>query len=96
MIMSDDYNFAKLVESQLADIVKSEIEKSILREVMSDFESRASEIIKRHVSQISFDAVKSMSDMVRLREEIHMYVHYNDEKPDKLTDHDNKLAQKEG
>ncbi len=85
-MISNEHNFMKLVESQLADIVKSEIEKSLLREIMSDFESRAGEIIKRHVSKISFDAVKSMSDMARIREEIHMYIHYNDDEPEKLTD----------
>ena len=89
--MSKDYNFVKLVESQLADVVKSEIEKSILKEIMRDFESKAGEIIKRHVSQISFDAVKSMSDMARLREEIHVYVHYSDDEPEKLTDKVNDL-----
>ena len=84
--MSLDYNFTKLVESSLGDVVKSEIEKSLLREMMSEFEAKASEIIKRHVSKISFDAVTSMKDMAQIRDELHMYVHYNNDEPEKLTD----------
>ncbi len=83
-MISNEHNFMKLVESQLADIVKSEIEKSLLREIMSEFEVKASEVIKRHVSKISFDAVESMRDYAQIRDEIHMYIHYNDEEPEKI------------
>ena len=92
-MISNEYNFIKLVETQLADVVKSQIEESLLREMMSEFEVKASEIIKRHVSQITFDSVKSMRDYAQIRDEIHMYVHYNNDEPEKLTD---KLAHKEG
>ena len=84
--MSNKLNFIRLVETQLADVVKSEIEESLLREIMSEFEAKASEIIKRHVSQISFDSVESMRDYAQIRDELHVYLHYNDDEPEKLTD----------
>ena len=77
--MANNYNLMKLVENQLADIVRSELEERVLEQVVAEFEQNAREIVKKHVNKFSFDAVESMKDMCRVREEVHMYVHYKDD-----------------
>ncbi len=78
-MISNEHNFMNLVESQLADLVKDELEERILNKLVSEFKENAREVVKEHVNKLSFDAVESMRDVSKLRDEIHMYLHYKDD-----------------
>jgi len=77
--MSTNLNMVELLRAGLEEAVKKAVTDRLVNEQLKEFEDKIRETIKPIVNSISFSGIKSIRDAMRLRDELHVYLHYDDE-----------------
>lgn len=77
--MANSLNMVELLRAGLEKEVKHAVTEEIVKEQLEQFEASIRERIKPIVNSISFKGIESIKDAMRLREELHVYLHYGDE-----------------
>lgn len=77
--MVNSLNMVELLRAGLEKEVKHAITEEIVKEQLEQFEASIRQRIKPVVNSISFKGIESIKDAMRLREELHVYLHYSDE-----------------
>lgn len=77
---SQEHNMLKVMEQHLEKIVKETITENLVKEATAEFQKRFRENLKPLVDNITMGKIEHMKDVMRMREEIHVYVHHKDEK----------------
>ena len=80
-IANRSLNMVELLRAGLEEEVKKAVTEEIVKIEMAEFEERLREKVRPLVNEISFRGIESMKDMLRLREELHVYLHWNDDEP---------------
>ncbi len=71
-----EYNFLRLAENQLVDIIRDSLEQEVTERLLNEFKEKAAPIIKEEVNKLVIDSVESMRDMAQVRDELHVYCHH--------------------
>ncbi len=77
--MATNLNMVELLRAGLEREVKHAVTEEIVKEQLEQFEASIRERIKPIVNSISFKGIESTKDAMRLRDELHVYLHYGDE-----------------
>lgn len=80
-IANTSLNMMELLEAGLEREVKKAVTEELVKKEMAEFEEKLREQIKPLVNEISFKGIESMKDMMRLREELHVYLHWDEADP---------------
>jgi len=80
-IANANLNMVELLKTGLEREVKKAVTEEIVKKEMVDFEAKLREQIKPLVNKVSFNGIESMKDMMRLREELHVYLHWDEAEP---------------
>ena len=77
---NDSLNMVNIVRDRLGAEIKSEVTEALVRDELKEYEIKLRELIKPKVEKLVVTGVESMKDMMRLREELHVFIRWNDEK----------------
>ena len=78
-------NMVELLKAGLEDEVKKVVTERLVREQLKAYEKELRGIIKPVVESVSFKGIESIKDHMRLREELHVYLHWDDEQQTQVT-----------
>jgi len=78
-------NFISLAKSGLEKEVKKAITEQMVREQLKEYEVKLRETIKPIVESVAFKGVEGLKDAMRLREELHVFLHWDDEQETQVT-----------
>jgi len=76
--MAQALNIVELLKAGLESQVKAVLTEEIVKAEMQAAEKRLREQIKPLVEGITFRGVENLKDMMRMREELHVYLHWDD------------------
>jgi len=76
-------NMITLLKEGLEREIKGVVVDSIVKEQVEQFERTIRERIKPIVNSLSFDSIEHIKDFSRMRDELHVYLHYGDETEEK-------------
>ena len=80
-ITNTSLNMVELLKAGLEREVKKAVIEEIVKKEMVEFEAKLREQIKPLVNEISFKGIESVKDMMHLREELHVYLHWDEAEP---------------
>jgi phage host-nuclease inhibitor protein Gam len=80
-IANTNLNMVELLKAELEREVKRAVTEELVKKEIAEFEARLREQIKPLVNEISFKGIKSIKDWMRLREELHVYLHWDGANP---------------
>jgi len=72
-------NMVKVLERELETLVKNTITEKVIKTELARAEEELREKIKPIVEQVTIGKVDHFKDLLRIREEIHVYLHWHDE-----------------
>ena len=78
-ISNNRMNMVELLKAALEEEVKKVVTEEFVREEITRLEAIVRGQIKPIVNSVSFKGIESMKDAMRLREELHVYLHWDDE-----------------
>ena len=73
------YNLIEAAKRDLERAVKDALIDNLVKEQMNEFEQKIVPTIRERVEKISFDGIAQMHDIMNLRDELSLYLHWNDE-----------------
>ena len=78
-VANTSLNIIELLEAGLEREVKKAVTEELVKKEMAEFEAKLRNQIKPLVNEISFKGIETMKDMMRLRDELHVYLHWDSE-----------------
>ena len=79
MTSIDKLNPLRALEIQIKEFTKNSVYEKVLNDYVSDFKAEIEPKLKEAINKITIDGVTSFKDQLRMRDEIHVYVKFNDE-----------------
>ncbi len=68
-----------ILRKGLEDRVKHVVTEQLVKEELDRFEVKLRERIESMVNKVSFDSIDSVHDALALRDELHVFLHWEDE-----------------
>ena len=84
--MSNELNMVALLKRGLADSVKNEVTQAIVAEQLKEFEVTLREKLKPIVDRINFESIESVRDLLKCRDELHVFLHYGEGGQDQVVE----------
>lgn len=88
-----EHNFMEAIKRDLERSIKDAVLNDLMKQQLAEYEEKIRPIIREHVEKLTFDGIYKMNDMMHLRDELQLYLHWNDEekmkkfyKVDKVTE----------
>ena len=88
-----EHNFIEAIKRDLERAIKETLLEDLVNEQLAEFEEKIRPVIRERVDQLTFDGVHKMNDFMQLRDELTLYMHWNEEpkmkkfyKVDKVTE----------
>jgi len=77
--MSRDLNFVSLLGAGLEEAVREAVTEKAVSKHLKEYEVQLREMIRPLVESICFKGIDRMKDHMRLRDELHVYLHWDGE-----------------
>ncbi len=77
--ISFDLNMVELLRKGLADEVKKTVTEKIIANELKGFEVKIRPHVKSLVDGVSFKGIQHLKDLMHLRDELHVFIHWDDE-----------------
>ena len=81
----NELNMVELLRNGVEAKVKKVITDKLVSEQLRAYEKELRKTIKPMVEDISFKEIKKVTDLMRLRDEVHVYLHWGDEQQTQVT-----------
>jgi len=77
--MATDFNMVRVLKERMGDEVKKAVTEQLVKDELREYEKKLRDKIKPLVEKISFKGIESMKDAMRMREELHVFLHWEGE-----------------
>ena len=88
-----EHNFIEAIKRDLERAIKESVTEDLVKQQLAEFEEKIRPVIRERVNQLTFDGIYKMNDVMNLRDELQLYLHWNDDpqmtkfyKVDKITE----------
>ena len=81
----NELNLAEMLRNGIEAKVKEVVTDKLVAEQLKTYEEELRKTIKPMVENISFKEIKKVTDLMRLRDEVHVYLHWDDEQKTQVT-----------
>ena len=81
----NELNMVEMLRNGVEAKVKEVVTDKLVAEQLKTYEEELRKTIKPMVENISFKEIKKVADLVRLRDEVHVYLHWDDEQKTQVT-----------
>lgn len=78
MAQYNDLNMLTLLKKGLAVEVKKAVTEELVKEEMASYEVRLRAKIKPLIERISFKGIESIRDAMKMRDEVHVFLQWDD------------------
>ena len=72
-------NMVAILKESLEREIKEIVTERLIKELLEDFEVKARKEIKPLVDRISLKGIDSVKNMLHVREELHVFMHWDDD-----------------
>ena len=79
MAANDNLNMVQLLKDGLEKEVKKVVTEKLVKEQMKEYEQTLRATIKPIIERVSLKGIESIKDAMRIREELHVYFHWDEE-----------------
>ena len=73
-------NLISMVKEQLEQRIKREVIDQVVKDQMAEFEKTCKTKAKELVDKFAITEVRSLTDMITLRDELHIFIQWDDKK----------------
>lgn len=71
-------NAIEFLKEELMKSVKEALTERLVQEELARYEVKVRDLVKPYVAQITFESLKRVSDVMRAREELHVFLRIKD------------------
>ena len=73
-----DLNYVKLLKDALTVYLKEQLTEDLVKMQLAEYEKGLRPIIEKQVNQVTLTGIKKMSDVLRFRDELKVYLSWDD------------------